>query len=156
MNAPDMRCTAKSKTQNLSQGMIIDSRRDCRYQHHRQSRCLTIVDGTDLYRRQRGAPEGTVNGILQTIKLQEHHADASLGQMLCVSFLLGDPDAVGVQLEERKALFLTQSDDRIQIVAHGGLAAGQLDIEGTTPLHQQVILFPNFFQRQIKRLLLSG
>ena len=73
-----------------------------------------------------------------------------------VTRLLGQPYSVGVQLEEGKALFFSQGDDGIQVITHGGLATGELDIEGPAPGKQKIVLFPNFFQGQVPGSLLPG
>ena len=73
-----------------------------------------------------------------------------------IALFFGDPDTVGVQLEEGKALFPAQGNDGVQVISHGGLAAGQLDIKGSAPLHQQVILLPDFRKAQVMGLLLPG
>ena len=75
--------------------------------------------------------------------------------MVGIPLFLSNTDTVGIELEEGKALFLAQGDDFIQIITHGRLATGKLDVEGASPLHQQIILPADFLQRKIVRLLIS-
>ena len=61
-----------------------------------------------------------------------------------------------IQLEEGKSLLFSQGNNLIQIVPQGRFATGQLNVEGATPLHQQIILSADFFQRKIFRFLFPG
>ena len=149
MYAPDMGRPAQGEAQDVAQSMVIDPRCHRGHQHHRQSGILASVNGLDLYLCQGRAPEGPVNFIVQTVKLQKHHADPRLCQEFRVARLPGDAQAVGVQLEEGEALLPSQGDDLVQIVPHGGLAAGELDVEGAAVVHQVVILLPDLLQGEV-------
>ena len=75
--------------------------------------------------------------------------------MFGIPLFLSNTDTVGIELEEAKALLLSQSNDFIQIIPHGRFATGKLDVEGASPLHQQIILPADFLQRKIVGLLIS-
>ena len=94
--------------------------------------------------RQRRPPQGLVDFVVQSVELQKYGADPALCQMGGIAVFPRKPDAIGIELEEGKALLFSQRDDFVQIVPHGGLAAGELDVEGAAVLHEKVVLLPDF------------
>lgn len=126
MDAPDMGGVDQGEAENVAQRVVVNSRCHRGNQYHRQACGLAVFDGTELCPRQCRAPECFINLIVQSVKLEEDHADTDLCQMFRIARFVGYANTVGIQLKKGEALLFSQRDDFVQILPHGRLAAGQL------------------------------
>ena len=149
VHAAHMGRIIQSKADNIPQCPVIDTGSHCRHQHYRQSGSLAVFYSTQLCIFESCTAKGHVYIIIQTVKLQKHCADPGLCQMLSISRLICKAQTVGIELKETKTLFASQSNYLVQIVPHGRLAAGELNVEGAAVLHQHIVLLCYFFKAQV-------
>ena len=119
MNAPDMGGMGQGEAKNVPQRVIVDPRRHGGNQYHRQPRGLGIFDGPELCPRQRRTPQSLVDFVVQPVKLEEHYTDPGFCQMGGIAAFPCKPDAIGIELEEGKALLFSQRNDFVQILPYG-------------------------------------
>jgi hypothetical protein len=86
-----------------------------------QPRLAATGNGIHLFRRQISASKSAIDIVRYTVELQENRSEASGFELLCIPFLTGQSQTVGVELNERKPALPTHLDDLRQVVPNRGL-----------------------------------
>ena len=146
----------QAEAQDIAQRAVVDAGGERGYQHHGQAGRGAVFNGLQLERKQSAAAEDAVDAVVQAVELQKGAGDARAAQFFRIAGLRGQAQAVRVQLEVAEALFAAEGDDLRQVVAHGGLAAGELDVEGPAAGHQHVVEPRDVLQREVAALALAG
>ena len=95
-----------------------------------QPRLAATGNGIHLFRRQISASKSAIDIVRYTVELKENRSEASGFELLCIPFLTGKPQTVGVELNEREPALPTHFDDLRQVVPNRGLPPGKLNIAG--------------------------
>ena len=150
MDAADSRSLFQRKAQDRADLVLVHAPRDHRDKHDAQACRGAGFDAALFLRKQRPAAKCYVNRIVEPVKLQEQGVEPRLPERFGISRLRGKAQSVGVELEEGEAFFPPHADDLGQIVPHGRLAAGELDVEGAAVGHQVFVLLFDLFETEIR------
>ena len=122
--------------------VVIDAAHDGRYQRDTHFQRVTDGDGALFKLQKRACAERYINGVIQSIKLQEDDADARVAKRPRIVRLLREANAVGVDLDVltakvqaviRRSYSFASS---VNLMEHGGavlnLGNGTLSVGGET------------------------
>ena len=128
VDAAHRRRVLEGVVQDRAEAVEVHAADDGRHQDDAEAGLRAAEDGALLDGGQRPPAERAVRLVVHAVELQEDGREARFGEPLGVARLRGEAQAVGVELEEAVAECAAQRDDLGQVVAHGGLASGELDV----------------------------
>ena len=156
MQAAHAGAQLQRQTQQGPQTVIIDAPGHGGHQHHAQTGGRALLHGPALDRQQiqpigqgHGPPQGQAALQIGAVPLQVDGIQPGLAQRSGIARFQPQTQTVAVDLQQAEAPFPRHADDGGQIVAHGGLAAGKLDIAARRGPAQAVQLEGHGLRRRI-------
>ncbi|EEB34609.1 hypothetical protein DESPIG_00482 [Desulfovibrio piger ATCC 29098] len=151
------------QTQQGPQTVVIDAPGHGGHQHHAQTGGRAPLHGPALDRQQiqsprqgHGPPQRQTPLQIGAVPLQIDGIQPGLAQLSGIALFQSQPQAVAVDLQQTEVSLPGHADDGGQIVAHGGLAAGKLDIAARRGPAQTVQLKAHGLQGRIVRYSAAG
>ena len=128
MDPPHMGGPCQAKTDDMTHLVMVYSRYQGGDQHHGKVLGTAIGNGLLFDGLEGSSPEGPMDRIIHSVKLQKNAVKPCLFQIFDKGFILCKAKAIGVELDKTEPHLLAHGNDLGQIIPYSGFSSGKLDI----------------------------
>ena len=123
MDPADVKTLAQGEADQIACSRVVDAFDQCADQNRAESGLRAGVKGGPLEIKAFAAAQGDVGAVINAVELKVDAVCAGVFQNTGVSFIRGEPKAVGIYLDEGEAHAGSHADDFRQILSFRRLAA---------------------------------